>query len=74
MDVFEIDLKKGFLNEATRMLTDAEQCFLDLEYNPSDIPTLEKIFRIAHNIKGSLKAVGFDQLEVRAAPSGQVSL
>ncbi len=62
MDEFEIELKKGFLDEAAQMLTDSEQCFLELEANPSDRPTLEKIFRIAHNIKGSSKAVGFDQL------------
>ncbi len=44
------------------MLGDAEQCFLILEKSPQDAPTIEKIFRIAHNIKGSAKAVGFDGL------------
>ena len=62
MDSFEQELKAGFLEEATQLLTEAEQCFLLLESNPGDITTLEKIFRIAHNIKGSSKAVGFDAL------------
>ena len=35
-----------------------------LESNPGDLPTLEKIFRIAHNIKGSSRAVGFESLGV----------
>ena len=62
MDEFELELKNGFLEEAQQLLSDAEQCFLLLESNPTDTPTLEKIFRIAHNIKGSSKAVGFDSL------------
>jgi two-component system chemotaxis sensor kinase CheA len=62
MDSFEEELKVGFLEEASQLLVDAEQCFLLLESNPKDTPTLEKLFRIAHNIKGSSKAVGFDGL------------
>ncbi len=62
MDEFEIELKRGFLEEATQLLADAEQCFLGLEANPHDTALLEKIFRLAHNLKGSSKAVGFDQL------------
>ena len=62
MDEFEAELKSGFLEEVAQLLTDAEQCFLDLEANPQDVATLEKIFRIAHNVKGSSKAVGFDAL------------
>lgn len=62
MDDFERELKAGFLDEAEQLITDAEQSFLTLEKNPSDAPTLEKIFRLAHNLKGSAKAVGFDEL------------
>ena len=64
MDDFEKELKVGFLEEASQLLSDAEQCFLVLESNPGDIPTLDKIFRIAHNLKGSSKAVGFDDIGV----------
>ena len=62
MDDFERELKSGFLEEACQLINDAEQSFLILESNPNDLPTLEKIFRIAHNIKGISKAVGFDSL------------
>ncbi len=62
MDDFERELKVGFLEEASQLLSDAEQCFLVLESNPGDGPTLDKIFRIAHNLKGSSKAVGFDDI------------
>lgn len=59
---FETELKSGFLEEASQLLMNAEQCFLTLEQNPQDTATLENIFRIAHNIKGSARAVGFDAL------------
>ena len=62
MDDFERELKAGFLEEAAQLLTDAEQSFLSLEANPNDSALLDKIFRLAHNFKGSAKAVGFDQL------------
>ncbi len=60
MDDFDTELKIGFLDEAAQLVTDVEQCFLGLESNPNDIENLNKIFRLAHNLKGSSKAVGFD--------------
>jgi two-component system, chemotaxis family, sensor kinase CheA len=62
MDEFERELKVGFLEEAAQLQGDVEQCFLSLESNPDDPAILEKIFRLAHNMKGSSKAVGFDDL------------
>jgi len=62
MDEFEKEMKASFLDEVSQLLADAEQCFLELEDNPTDKTILEKIFRIAHNIKGSSKAVGFNEL------------
>lgn len=62
MDDFEKELKVGFLDEAEQNLSNTEQCFLSLESNPDDIALLDQIFRLAHNFKGSAKAVGFDQL------------
>lgn len=62
MDDFERELKVGFLDEAESALADVEQSFLTLETNPNDEPTLDKIFRLAHNLKGSSKAVGFDDM------------
>ena len=62
MDDFERELKVGFLDEASTLLEDAEQCFLQLESNADDTETIAKIFRLAHNLKGSSKAVGFDDM------------
>jgi two-component system chemotaxis sensor kinase CheA len=62
MDDFERELKIGFLEEATAGLADTEQCFLSLENNPGDTENLNKIFRLAHNLKGSSKAVGFTEM------------
>jgi len=62
MDSFETELKVGFLDEAAQGITDVEQCFLDLETDPSNQDTLNKIFRLAHNLKGSSRAVGFENM------------
>lgn len=61
MDRFEKELKVAFLEEAEQMMAEAEQCFLTLEKS-QDSETLNQIFRLAHNLKGSAKAVGFTQL------------
>lgn len=61
MEDFERELKVGFLDEAAQSVADVEQCFLSLETDPNNSDNLNKIFRLAHNLKGSSKAVGFDQ-------------
>ncbi len=62
MEDFERELKVGFLDEAAQALADTEQCFLALESDPTNAENLNKIFRLAHNLKGSSKAVGFDEM------------
>lgn len=62
MDDFERELKFGFLDEAEQSITDVEQSFLSLESDPDNKEHINNIFRLAHNLKGSSKAVGFDQL------------
>lgn len=62
MDDFEKELKQGFLEEAGQAIDDVEQAFLSLESNPDDRAVLDKIFRLAHNLKGSSRAVGFDAM------------
>ncbi|MEQ1722108.1 MAG: chemotaxis protein CheA, partial [Pseudobdellovibrio sp.] len=61
MDDFEKELKQGFLDEAEQSITDVEQSFLSLETDPHNNEHINQIFRLAHNLKGSSKAVGFDQ-------------
>lgn len=62
MDEMEKEMKLCFIEEGKQLLEEAEQCFLDLEGDRESIPTLEKLFRIAHNIKGTSRAVGFSQV------------
>ncbi|MFK7824804.1 MAG: response regulator [Oligoflexales bacterium] len=61
---YEIDvLKQDFLEEAKEMLEECEQLFLGLEQNPeNNNKTIDQIFRLAHTIKGSGSAAGFQQL------------
>jgi two-component system chemotaxis sensor kinase CheA len=62
MDDFEKELKQGFLEEASQGVEDTESCFLALEQDPTNEDHLNKIFRLAHNLKGSSRAVGFEDL------------
>lgn len=62
MEDFELELKRDFLNESVDLLNDAEGAFLSLDKERTNTDLLNKIFRVAHNLKGTSKAVGFDQL------------
>lgn len=62
MDDFEKELKVGFLEEASQLLSDCEKSFLELEQSPGNMDIINQLFRLAHNIKGSSKAVGFNDL------------
>lgn len=62
MDDFELEIKKDFLNEAKDLLDSTEQSFLELERDPGNKSLVEAIFRFAHNLKGSSRAVGFGQI------------
>lgn len=62
MDDFELELKQDFLDESEDMLSNAEGAFLRLESERDNPELLNEIFRIAHNLKGTSKAVGFDQM------------
>lgn len=62
MDDFEIELKRDFLQEASELLQSTEQSFLELEKDPSNKTLIDAIFRFAHNLKGTSRAVGFGQI------------
>ena len=62
MEDFEQELKMDFLEEAEDLLSAAESAFLRLEEERDDSDLLNEIFRVAHNLKGTSKAVGFDQM------------
>lgn len=62
MEDFEKELKQTFLEEATQLLSFVEEAFLELETSTDRGPLIEKIFRLAHNIKGSANGVGFSDV------------
>jgi two-component system chemotaxis sensor kinase CheA len=62
MDDFEIELKNDFLQEASDLLQNTEQSFLALENDPTNKALVDSIFRFAHNLKGTSRAVGFGQI------------
>ena len=57
---FIIEIQDEFLDESNGFLEQTESHFLELEKNPNNLPILEDILRMAHNIKGSAAAVGFE--------------
>ena len=59
MNEFEKEVKLDFLAEAIQLLDDAEQAFLALEGDKNNANLMNEIFRLAHNLKGSSRAVGF---------------
>lgn len=62
MDEFELELKQDFLTEASQLLDDSEQAFLNLEGDKDNPELMDGIFRLAHNLKGTSRAVGFGQV------------
>lgn len=59
MNEFEKEVKLDFLAEAIQLLNDAEQAFLALESDKHNANLMNEIFRLAHNLKGTSRAVGF---------------
>ena len=57
---FLLEIQDEFLDETVGFLEQTEKNFLQLESKPNDQGILENILRLAHNIKGSAAAVGFD--------------
>lgn len=59
MDEFEKEVKLDFLTEAIQLLESAERAFLALENDKNNLDLINEIFRLAHNLKGTSRAVGF---------------
>lgn len=59
MEDFELEIKREFISEALMNLEEAEQAFMELETSSAPGELLNKIFRLAHNLKGGSRAVGF---------------
>jgi len=61
-DSFFLEIQDSFLQEALDLLQKVESLSLNLEKNPDNVETYEELARLAHNFKGSGKAVGFDHI------------
>lgn len=61
-DDIELKIRQEFIAEASEMLETVESAFIELERNPDDVRVIDKIFRLAHTIKGSALSVGFTRL------------
>ena len=57
-----MELLDDFLVEAFEMIEELDQDLIELENNPDDLELLNKIFRVAHTIKGSGSFLNFDKL------------
>lgn len=56
------EILEDFLIEASEMVEQLDQNLIELENNPTDLELLNKIFRVAHTIKGSSSFLNFDIL------------
>lgn len=56
------EIIEDFLIEASELVEQLDQDLIELEHNPKDPELLNRIFRVAHTIKGSSSFLGFDIL------------
>lgn len=56
------EIMEDFLIEAFEMVEQLDQDLVELESNPEDLELLNRIFRVAHTIKGSSSFLNFDIL------------
>ncbi|PAF45843.1 chemotaxis protein CheW [Helicobacter sp. 11S02629-2] len=56
------EIMEDFLIEAFEMIEQLDQDLVELENNPEDLDLLNRIFRVAHTIKGSSSFLNFDIL------------
>jgi two-component system chemotaxis sensor kinase CheA len=61
MDEFQ-EILQDFLVEAFELIEQLDQDLVELESNPEDLDLLNRIFRVAHTIKGSSSFLNFDVL------------
>ncbi len=51
-----------FISESNELLEDMESALLDLETQPDDQESINRVFRAAHTIKGNAGLFGYDQI------------
>ena len=61
MDEFQ-EILQDFLIESFELIEQLDQDLVELENNPQDLELLNRIFRVAHTIKGASSFLNFDVL------------
>ncbi len=56
------EILEDFLVEAFELVDQIDQDLVELEHNPEDLELLNRIFRVAHTVKGSSSFLNFDIL------------
>jgi two-component system chemotaxis sensor kinase CheA len=56
------EIREDFLVEAFELIDQMDQDLVELENNPEDLELLNRIFRVAHTVKGSSSFLNFDIL------------
>ncbi len=56
------EIMEDFLVEAFELIEQIDQDLVELENNPEDLELLNRIFRVAHTVKGSSSFLNFDVL------------
>ena len=56
------EIREDFLVEAGELVEKMDQDLVELESNPEDLELLNRIFRVAHTVKGSSSFLNFDIL------------
>ncbi len=56
------EILEDFLIEAFELVEQIDQDLVELEHNPEDLELLNRIFRVAHTVKGSSSFLNFDIL------------
>ena len=62
MSDFDLEIKIGFLTEALENLNDVDGYFKKHETAQDAKPLLDKMFFVAHNLKGGSLSVGFKEI------------
>jgi two-component system chemotaxis sensor kinase CheA len=62
MDDFEKELMQDFFVEANQLIEATEQALLTLERDKNNMDLINEIFRLAHTLKGSSRAVGLGEV------------
>ncbi len=62
-DLLDLEIIRGFVEEALESLAAAEQCVLQLEGRQGDTELINAIFRPVHSIKGNSGCLGLDDIQ-----------